>query len=50
MRDLRLDPSGGDCDTDTETEEKITAFIQVTCWFRLNEEKKSGTKYKYKSC
>lgn len=29
-----------DSDTDTETEEWITGFIQITCWFRQNEKKK----------
>lgn len=29
----------GDCDTDTEAEEWINAFIQATCGFRHNGER-----------
>lgn len=34
-----------DSETDTETEEWITGFIQITCWFRQNEKQTKKKKW-----
>lgn len=37
---VSCETSRGGSDTDTETEEWVTGFIQITCWFRQKEKHK----------